>query len=615
MENTNAPFGPTVTPAPQQQHGSGRGKIVVAIITILVVALGAAAYYFWPAIKAKFFSEQPPSISFTSPKFQGMLRPEQLAGNPACQLPGITYTADDVATFAPIASGFDSSGFVKSPVTAGIHLYKGDKDWTIMALKGLIVPKEDNVVTIAYYSYGKGDKAGLAEDFYSHPQITDNLATDDFVIPANQGFVIISCLDTEIYSVTDETKDGRAIPFTLTENNIEDSWILTSHYDGFFTDLNNSPYEIKSVWQQKNADLDSVEFEQLTGETLLDNGYKMLWVKTGATKPVLAAPLEVRPTPAEGPVSRPINNDEPGEIAKFYLEDYDVAAKSASLYWTHVTDLYNIYIIDTAGEEISVIKVELCTTTSTTLCIKRFLVESSTIDGAVIHNLEPGVYNFMIKPVYGPYNAEAAGKNEVFTVSGTPATATGTTPSATKSDLEDRLSPLNVESNEDTLALVNYLLNPKPALTSFSVGFDNTDNTVVLSWYKPKDDTDHIIDINNYEIYYKPESEDSSIRLTTTTSGTAPYLATATGTDGNKINVKVNGLDNGIYQFSIIYHYKDGSKTSPAEDTLEVDIAEDATTDTATEGDSTNLFEGATRIEPGSTRPPRPSGDTGGIAR
>ena len=246
--------------------------IKFTLFFVVVAILGVSAYYLYPLFIGE--QEQPPSISISANKFQGLLKKEDV-----CKLPGYEYTKTMLDAYMQPA---DLSEDQQYELLGGDHLYHADEEFSIKEILDLIVPIEGNKVIIAYYnpSYTTADKA---QGFHLYPKIEGtNEITDPntFKIQPNQGFAILSCQDTAIWKVKNEKESGKETLPTLL-GQLSNDWILVPMIEGKeINDLLTADTQAKvtSVWLQKGPgfDFEKVDLKDLDGDYL---GYYMVWFK------------------------------------------------------------------------------------------------------------------------------------------------------------------------------------------------------------------------------------------------------------------------------------------------------------------------------------------------
>ena len=244
---------------------------------VVITILGVSAYYLYPLIGGE--QEQPPSISISTSKFQGLLKKGDV-----CKLPGYEYTKAMVDAYKDPT---DLAEDQKYELAGEDHLYHADEELSIKEILDLIVPVEGNKVIIVYYnpSYTTSDKP---KGFHLYPKVEGtNEITDPnaFKIQPNQGFAILSCKDTEIWKVKNEEKPGKeTLPSLLVT--LSDDWILVPMINGKKIDdllTEDAQVKVTSVWLQKGPgfdDFEKVDLKDLDGDYL---GYYMAWFKVDSS--------------------------------------------------------------------------------------------------------------------------------------------------------------------------------------------------------------------------------------------------------------------------------------------------------------------------------------------
>lgn len=243
---------------------------IVAMVILAAVVVGSVVYYSF--YKAE--DSTPPSITFENPLYQGFLSKD------LCRLPGYEYTAADVAAYA--ARPYEDKDL--NTLVDGVHLYHSSKELTVGNLVDkLIVPKADNEVIVAYYDYSKKDKT----DFYIFPEgiaQTEYTLGKDSKIPANNGFVVMSCLETKVKDVILEENPGTALSDDVEK--VDNEWILLSGVKDEDLAETLEEYEpiIKYLWVQKEAGFDFEPVKPEALDTYKYGDYYMFWIKTRDAK-------------------------------------------------------------------------------------------------------------------------------------------------------------------------------------------------------------------------------------------------------------------------------------------------------------------------------------------
>lgn len=239
---------------------------IVAMILLAAVAVGGIVYYSF----YKSGDSTPPSITFENPLYQGLLSTD------LCRLPGYKYTAANVTTYT--ANPHLERDL--NTLADGVHLYHSSNELTVGDLVDkLIVPKTDNEVIVAYYDYSKNDKT----DFYIFPAgivQSEYTLEKDSKIPANNGFVIMSCSETKVKDVEWEENPGLALSNDVV--NVDNEWILLSGVkdENLARTLANHKSIIKYLWVQKEAGFSFEKVKPENLDTYKYGDYYMFWIKT-----------------------------------------------------------------------------------------------------------------------------------------------------------------------------------------------------------------------------------------------------------------------------------------------------------------------------------------------
>ncbi len=272
-------------------------------------------FVFPPSFLQSTNNDAPPSFSVTTGKFQGNI----ISGADVCKIPGLLDLSSKVAGYkAPPGLG------TQSDLKAGAHLYHSDTDVTIQQIIDRIVPTDKNKIMIAYYPAGVINEK---KQFLVHPKIEGQLFVVDAAnattskIPANEGFLILSCQDTKIWNIKNETTPGQAEPANLAT--IKEGWILMSRSKA--ADLSETikkyPDKIKSTWIQTDAGFNFKKPKD-SAEMNLANGYNMVWLK------IFTSPIAIDPpknlqlfTPAKSD-KLGLSWDKPDSIAVKDIKNY-----------------------------------------------------------------------------------------------------------------------------------------------------------------------------------------------------------------------------------------------------------------------------------------------------
>ncbi|MBI2634749.1 hypothetical protein HYW82_03735 [Candidatus Peregrinibacteria bacterium] len=424
MENcTLQPMPDTPQPTPQgsqpQPQSGGNGKIIAAIVAVVIIALGAAAYFFWPQISAKFFknNEQPPQFSITIPKFQGLLSADQLE-NPVCQLPGLETTDEMVTKYDELKGSTTAMSTI--PVKAGINfipslgvspkLVDGEDtagDTTGDDVLNMVKPVADNKIFVVYYNNGFNIYPALGIEGINDIDNINNL-----VIPDGEGVIILSCLDTEFLYA------GASLPETIKNGTIGDDWVLTSASDKTLDEFSAYEKRIKSIWYLKSYEANDKGFylapefakvtekvtEDVYGSLPKDAVSNVIWVKLRETGDTMTQSTIV----VKNKSALQVKNKLSQSITNLYVKDYVPRMNIIYLTWDSLenADEYAIiYELNGDGPEPkngTIRNVE--TVDGDPYIIRQYLTSSGKMVVAKIGNIAPGKYKFGVAPKFKETN-------------------------------------------------------------------------------------------------------------------------------------------------------------------------------------------------------------------
>lgn len=193
----------------------------------------------------------------------------QLDGD-SCSIPGYKFTTDDAAAFDAPA---DVPEAQKYKLESGVHIYHADTEMTVAQIKSMIVPEPDNKIMILHYNpvNNAGKKFSLYPPLNSDKVVSIN-DPSAYRIPANQGVIIVSCEETDIWKVKSETKRGVGAPAGLDQ--ITDNWVLIAGSDN----LDLGAYNVTSVYPQNGPGFAFPAGVDPAGELSLDQFY-MIWLR------------------------------------------------------------------------------------------------------------------------------------------------------------------------------------------------------------------------------------------------------------------------------------------------------------------------------------------------
>lgn len=249
-------------------------EFLTSLTTVVILLLATWLFVFPPSFLQSGNNDTPPSLSITTSKFQG-----SISGADVCKIPGLLDLSSKVAGYKPPPGAPESE---KYELKAGSHFYHSDTDITIQQIIDSIVPTDKNKILIAYYPSGI---VNAKKQFLVHPKIEGQLFVNDPAdpatskIPANEGFLILSCQDTKIWKIKDETMPAQAATANLAT--IKEGWILVTRVKGedLATTVKKYPNKIKSIWTQKDVGFNFKKPKDTT-EMNAAGGYNMVWLKT-----------------------------------------------------------------------------------------------------------------------------------------------------------------------------------------------------------------------------------------------------------------------------------------------------------------------------------------------
>ena len=287
---------------------------VITFAIIAVMIAGASGYYFLLNSNSNE-NNQPPVFRIAQQTFKG-----EMNGDAVCQIQGIkAFTDNEVSSYAKPSDAQDSD---KGTLSSGIHIYHYDQDIKVSDAIKSIKPASSNKVMLAYYP----STGNTTQKFSIYPQaaaekIGHNTLNLTDTIPANEGFVIFSCKDTDLYKIGDEKKVGiQKLPASFDAVNNSDRWILFSAWTGIKAS-DFSKYNVKSIWVQKDK---GFSFEQASLQNIqLKDGYQMIWVEL--------SPPKVAETPQQQKASCEANPACAGKVCTpYYLGGYSCSAAAVA---------------------------------------------------------------------------------------------------------------------------------------------------------------------------------------------------------------------------------------------------------------------------------------------
>lgn len=246
-------------------------ETIVVIVILSLLILGSLFYYFRNSFNTD--QELPPQLKFSSTTtFKG-----QLSADIVCRFNNIhKFSTADINRYANARNNDQ-----EYPLESGLHLYHTEQDMTVEEIMEAIEPDRNNQVAIAFYNYGLDNRP---TGFHVYPpngpfrganEITD---ADDFTIPANNGFVIMSCEDTRIKGVRPETIPAEDYPAELTTT--DDGWVLVASTGNLPLSAALYPYrdKIRSIWVQTDEGFEFPASATLNSATP-SGDYQMMWIR------------------------------------------------------------------------------------------------------------------------------------------------------------------------------------------------------------------------------------------------------------------------------------------------------------------------------------------------
>ncbi len=279
-----------------------KSRSIISYVLLGIITSLSIAYFILPKTETE---ETPPVLEIASKsRLQGII-----TGDAVCKIPGIyEFTEDKVNSY--LAPNLDVSE--KYDLQAGDHLYHASENLSVQQIMNYIVPVAGNKVMFAYYN--PIDNATKSFSVYPAIEGQNNITNpEQYIIPANQGFLILSCKDTKIWKVRNEKTPSPSLPMAL--GTIENGWILFAAPDNFEI-VTQALTKIKSIYVQKGPGFDftkkfpmqsaysgvslfptAIAFSLMESFTKIDlmNDYNMVWIRFEAQGNV-AQPANVAPT-------------------------------------------------------------------------------------------------------------------------------------------------------------------------------------------------------------------------------------------------------------------------------------------------------------------------------
>lgn len=265
---------------------ANKKNLLFALLLAAILIAGALFYFFWNK-SAPQTPETPPSISISTGNLKG-----QLAEDPVCQIPGMhQFTDSQAVSYNPVSYGFEAVGGSNWHILEpGIHIYHSDENLTVQQIINRIVPAANNKILLAYYPSGDEN---TGKKFAVYPGLEGQTAVNnEYLIPANQGFIIFSCKEAKIWKVNNEKTPATQLSPLLSGKTI--GWVLIPTINGadLKTSLAAHQSKITSIWMQKGSGFVFPESRTLDNVSP-DSTYRMMWLKFG--QPTVIPPSDSTP--------------------------------------------------------------------------------------------------------------------------------------------------------------------------------------------------------------------------------------------------------------------------------------------------------------------------------
>jgi len=235
--------------------------IALSLVVLSGVAYGAFSYFSSDSV-VELAEEIPPSFDFGFEK-SDLLGSATIDG---CSIPGMEA-----------GNGFnftDSDDSVELKASSMV-VYHSDEDISVGEIFSAIEPVKDNRVMLVAYDPAHNPNSEFS--LYSSLGDVDGIRAlnEKDVIAANHGFFLLSCQDTKIFNIKDETQPASDFPEDLF---YVDGWFLVAGMDA----LKLSEYDAAvSVYLKESPDPSSFVKKGL--DFKFDGRYVM-WVKAASAK-------------------------------------------------------------------------------------------------------------------------------------------------------------------------------------------------------------------------------------------------------------------------------------------------------------------------------------------
>jgi len=212
--------------------------IVVSFVLLLSVVFAGVSYFNGDGDSENLMADSKPptfDISFENSDLLGSIQG-------ACTLPGYLFTDGMRSRFSLSGDSVD--------LKSGIFMYHAAEDMSLESIIDSIEPVAGNkVMFLAYNPLANGSNAddnlfSIYPAIGASDQVIDIESPSEYIVPANQGFALISCMNSKIFGVKNELHAGAGDPANV--DDIANDWLLFAASDL----LNLSGFDVKSLWVQ-----------------------------------------------------------------------------------------------------------------------------------------------------------------------------------------------------------------------------------------------------------------------------------------------------------------------------------------------------------------------------
>lgn len=209
----------------------------------------------------------------TPPTFDIQISRSRLIGQAGddvnCAIPGYRFTDNEFDNFTPPAGVPQGE---KYSLARGVSIFHADEAMTVSQVKNMIVPDNENKVMIVHYNpVNNPNKKFSIWPALNSDQVLPINDPAAYSIPANNGIIIVSCKDTEIWKVKPDTLQGDGMPGNI--HQVQNNWVMISAS----SDLNLGAYNVTAIYPQAGAGFNFPN--SVSADNIELNGRFMVWLK------------------------------------------------------------------------------------------------------------------------------------------------------------------------------------------------------------------------------------------------------------------------------------------------------------------------------------------------